>query len=256
MTGEGDPTPTRVLIVDDQALMREGLRTLLDLDETIRVVGTAANGREALALARELDPHVVLMDIRMPEMDGVTATGRIKEALPGVQVLMLTTFDDDELIFAALQAGASGYVLKDTPSEQLARDLHAVRMGEASLSPSVARKLIARLTSPEAGALPLVPASQPGQPGQPGTPGASGPIGGAVGRAEGPRIDEEGREALSERELDVLRLAAEGLSNREIGARLFITEGTVKNHVSSILSKLRLRDRTQAVLYAKEWGLI
>jgi len=251
MTGEVEPT--RVLIVDDQALMREGLRTLLDLDETIRVVGTATNGREALALARELGPHVVLMDIRMPEMDGVTATARIKEGLPHVQVLMLTTFDDDELIFAALQAGASGYVLKDTPSEQLARDLHAVRMGEASLSPSVARKLIARLTAPGAGALPPVPGSPLRQP---DTPGASGPIGGVGGRAGGPRIDEEGRETLSERELDVLRLAAEGLSNREIGARLFITEGTVKNHVSSVLSKLHLRDRTQAVLYAREQGLI
>ncbi len=252
MTGEGDPTPTRVLIVDDQALMREGLRTLLDLDETIRVVGTAANGREALALARELDPHVVLMDIRMPEMDGITATGRIKEVLPGVQVLMLTTFDDDELIFTALQAGASGYVLKDTPSEQLARDLHAVRMGEASLSPSVARKLIARLTAPVPGpgGLSPVPAPPPGAPKPAASPDGAG------GRAEGPRIDAQGREALSEREVDVLRLAAEGLSNREIGARLYITEGTVKNHVSSVLSKLHLRDRTQAVLHAKEQGLI
>ncbi len=252
MTGEGAPTPTRVLIVDDQALMREGLRTLLDLDETIRVVGTAANGREALALARELDPHVVLMDIRMPEMDGVTATVRIKEGLPHVQVLMLTTFDDDELIFAALQAGASGYVLKDTPSEQLARDLHAVRMGEASLSPSVARKVIARLTAPGPGSegLPPVPARPQGAP-NPATPPD-----GASGRAEVSRIDAQGREALSEREVDVLRLAAEGLSNREIGARLYITEGTVKNHVSSILSKLHLRDRTQAVLHAKEQGLI
>ncbi len=247
MTGEGAPTPTRVLIVDDQALMREGLRTLLDLDETIRVVGTAANGREALALARELGPHVVLMDIRMPEMDGVIATVRIKEALPGVQVLMLTTFDDDELIFAALQAGASGYVLKDTPSEQLARDLHAVRMGEASLSPSVARKVIARLTAPGPGSLPPVPAQPSGSPIPPDSAG---------GRAEAPRIDAQGREALSEREVDVLRLAAEGLSNREIGAHLYITEGTVKNHVSSILSKLHLRDRTQAVLHAKEQGLI
>ncbi len=239
MTGEGDPT--RVLIVDDQALMREGLRTLLDLDETIRVVGTAANGHEALALARDLDPHVVLMDIRMPEMDGVVATQRLKETYPYIQILMLTTFDDDDLIFAALHAGASGYVLKDTPSEQLARDLHAVRMGEASLSPSVARKLIARLTAPEREGLPPVPGRPPG---------------GVDGRVGGPRIDEEGREALSERELDVLRLAAKGLSNREIAVRLFITEGTVKNHVSSMLSKLRLRDRTQAVLYAKEQGLI
>lgn len=235
MTGAEDPT--RVLVVDDQALMREGLRTLLDLDETVRVVGTAANGLEALALASDLDPHVVLMDIRMPAMDGVTATQRLKESLPHIQVLMLTTFDDDDLIFAALQAGASGYVLKDTPSEQLARDLHAVRRGEASLSPSVTRKLIARLVTPPLNA------------------GQGTPLPGIEGRPNG-RIDEHGREALSERERAVLRLAATGLSNREIGLRLSITEGTVKNHVSSLLSKLHLRDRTQAVLYAKEQDLL
>jgi DNA-binding NarL/FixJ family response regulator len=223
--------PIRVLIVDDQALMREGLRTLLELDETICVVGTAANGHEALAQAQQLAPHVVLMDIRMPGMDGIAATRALKETQPHVQVLMLTTFDDDELIVAALRAGASGYVLKDTPSEQLARDLHAVHLGEASLSPSVARKVIGALLGHEA-----APASGFAPPER--------------------RIDAEGREALSERELAVLRLAAQGLSNREIGARLYITEGTVKNHISSLLSKLHLRDRTQAVLYAKEQGLL
>ena len=224
--------PTRVLIVDDQALMREGLRTLLELDETIQVVGTAANGHEALALARELAPHVVLMDIRMPGLDGIAATRALKATQAQVQVLMLTTFDDDELIVAALQAGASGYVLKDTPSEQLARDLHAVRAGESSLSPSVARKVIGELLARDA-ATPASPFAPPER-----------------------RIDAAGREAMSERELAVLRLAAQGLSNREIGARLYITEGTVKNHISSLLSKLHLRDRTQAVLYAKEQGLL
>jgi DNA-binding NarL/FixJ family response regulator len=223
--------PTRVLIVDDQALMREGLQTLLELDETIRVVGTAANGQEALERAQHLAPHVVLMDIRMPGMDGIVATRALKERHPDIRVLMLTTFDDDELIVAALQAGASGYVLKDTPSEQLARDLHAVRAGESSLSPSVARKVIDEL---------VARASTHG-------PGPS---------AAQPRVDAAGREALSERELEVLRLAAQGLSNREIGARLYITEGTVKNHISSVLSKLHLRDRTQAVLYAKEQGFL
>src|SRR5438876_2294358 len=146
------PDPTRVLIVDDQALMREGLRTLLELDETISVVGTAANGHDALAQAQRLCPHVVLMDIRMPGMDGIAATRALKESHAHIPVLMPTPFDDDELIFAALQAGASGYVLKDTPSEQLARDLHSVRRGESSLSPSVARKVIsgfiARETAP------------------------------------------------------------------------------------------------------------
>jgi DNA-binding NarL/FixJ family response regulator len=229
MTPPADPT--RVLIVDDQALMREGLQTLLELDKTIDVVGTAANGHDAVVLARERSPHVVLMDIRMPGQDGIAATLALKAAQPEIQVLMLTTFDEDDLIFAALQAGASGYVLKDTPSEQLARDIHAVRSGDASLSPSVARKVIGELRARDIAPRPtLVPTPQ--------------------------HIDAEGRETLSEREREVLRLAAQGLSNREIGLRLYIAEGTVKNHISSVLSKLHLRDRTQAVLYAREHGLL
>ena len=223
--------PTRVLIVDDQALMREGLQTLLEIDQSIHVVGTAANGQEGLVQARALAPDVVLMDIRMPVLDGIAATRAVKESQPHIRVLMLTTFDDDELIVAALQAGASGYVLKDTPSEQLARDIRAVRSGEASLSPSVARKVIGELLARQA---PHHPASV----------------------AVEQRVDGTGREALSNRELAVLRLVAQGLSNREIGSRLFIVEGTVKNHISSVLSKLRLRDRTQAVVYAKEQGLL
>ncbi len=238
-----DAEPTRVLIADDHTLMRQGLATLLGLDETIRVVGTAANGHEALAEAERLLPHVVLMDLRMPEMDGIAATAQLKSRHPEIQVLILTTFDDDELVFAALEAGASGYVLKDTPSEQLARDLHAVRLGGGSLSPSVARKLIARVTA------------RTTPPHESSATRAPGPR--ATGRPERTeRIDAEGREALSEREIDVLRLAAQGYNNREIGVRLYITEGTVKNHISSVLSKLHLRDRTQAVLYAKEQGLI
>jgi DNA-binding NarL/FixJ family response regulator len=222
------PSPARVLIVDDQALMREGLRTLLDLESAVEVVGTAADGADALAQVGRLHPEVVLMDLRMPVVDGVTATRAIKARHPEVQVLVLTTFDDDESIFSALQAGASGYVLKDTPSEQLAHDIQAVRCGESSLSPSVARKVIEELVSREPGQI----------------------------AARSQAIDAEGRERLSDRELDVLRLVAQGLSNREIGARLYITEGTVKNHVSSVLSKLQLRDRTQAVLYARDQGLI
>jgi DNA-binding NarL/FixJ family response regulator len=245
--------PARVLIVDDQALMREGLHTLLDLEPTVEVVGTAACGVDAVAQVAALRPDVVLMDIRMPIMDGIEATRAVKGRFPDVQVLVLTTFDDDESIFAALQAGASGYVLKDTPSEQLARDIQVVRAGEASLSPSVARKLITEVIDRGTGS------SQPGVDGHPGT---ASPAGHPAQRAPGTgptapdRIDEEGRERLSDRELDVLRLAAQGLSNREIGARLYITEGTVKNHISSLLSKLQLRDRTQAVLFAKEHGLI
>jgi DNA-binding NarL/FixJ family response regulator len=221
----------RVLVVDDQALMREGLRTLLSLEPTIDVVGTAVDGADALGKVQEIGPDVVLMDLRMPVVDGIEATRAIKARHPQVQVLVLTTFDDDESIFAALRAGASGYVLKDTPSEQLAHDIRSVYAGDSSLSPSVTSKVIAGLLERESDA------HAPGSP-------------------EGPRIGIDGRERLSERELDVLRLAAQGLSNREIGARLYITEGTVKNHVSSVLSKLQLRDRTQAVLVAKEQGLI
>ncbi len=219
---------TRVLIVDDQHLLREGLETLLSLDESLYVVGAAASAREALDAVARLTPHVVLMDIRMPGVDGIAATRALRHQYPDVQVLMLTTFDDADLVRGALQAGASGYVLKDTPSEQLARDLHAVRAGGSILSPSVARQVISALV---AGSAPL-----PGPTAPPPSP--------------------EGRESLSEREREVLQLAARGLSNREIGARLYITEGTVKNHVSAVLSKLGVRDRTQAVLLAREQGLI
>ena len=227
----GEERPARVLIVDDQALMREGLRTLLDLEDTVEVVGTAADGQDALSQVGSVRPDVVLMDLRMPIMDGIASTRAIKARYPNVQVLVLTTFDDGDSIHAALQAGASGYVLKDTPSEQLAHDIQAVRSGDASLSPSVARKVITELLSRD----------QTSQP---------------TGPAHADRVDAEGREKLSDRELDVLRLAAQGLSNREIGARLYITEGTVKNHISSVLSKLKLRDRTQAVLFAREQGLL
>lgn len=216
---------TRVLIVDDQHLLREGLETLLGLDESLHVVGTAANGHEALDAVARLAPHVVLMDIRMPGLDGIAATRALRQRYPAVQVLMLTTFDDADLVHGALQAGASGYVLKDTPSDQLARDLHTVRAGGSSLSPTVARQVISALV---AGGPPLPDPLPPA----------------------------EGRESLSEREREVLHLAARGLSNREIGARLYIAEGTVKNHVSAVLAKLGVRDRTQAVLLAREQGLI
>lgn len=224
-------SPTRVVIVDDQALMRQGLKTLLELEPGIEVVGTAVNGVDALNFVSQHHPDVVLMDLRMPVMDGVTATQAILHRDPGVRVLVLTTFDDDESIFAALEAGASGYVLKDTPSDQLARDIQAVHRGEASLSPGVARKVIDEMRQRR----------------------QSGEI---EPSSKSESLDADGHERLSEREREVLRLAAQGMSNREIGGRLFITEGTVKNHVSSILSKLHLRDRTQAVLYAKEQGWV
>jgi len=224
-----EPGPTRVLIVDDQALFRQGLRTLLELEESIVVVGTAVDGADALRQAGTTLPDVILMDLRMPVMDGVAATKAIKVKHPGIQVLVLTTFDDDESIVGALQAGASGYVLKDTPSEELARDIHVTHAGGSVLSPPVAGRVIAemigRRKQPDADHPPTI-------------------------------VDAQGREKLSARELEVLTLASRGLSNREIGRQLAITEGTVKNHVSSILTKLQLRDRTQAILLARDQGWI
>ena len=214
----------RVLLADDQQLMREGLRVLLDLTPDIRVVGEAGNGAEAVERVQALQPDVVLMDVRMPGLDGVAATRRLHKACPDVKVIILTTFDDDEYVFEGLRAGAVGYLLKDVPSEQLAEAIRAAARGEAFIQPSVARKVVAefaRLTERE------------------------------HRRREQPLV-----EPLSARELEVLALVAEGLSNREIGERLFITPGTVKNHVSNVLAKLEVRDRTQAILRAQELGLL
>ncbi len=214
----------RVLLADDQQLMREGLRVLLDLTPDIRVVGEAGDGAEAVERAQQLRPDVVLMDVRMPHLDGVAATRRLHAACPEVKVIILTTFDDDEYVFEGLRGGAVGYLLKDVPSEQLIAAIRAAARGEAFIQPSVTRKVVAefaRLTGRkrQRRAQPLV-------------------------------------EPLSAREMEVLTLVAEGLSNREIGERLFITAGTVKNHVSNILSKLNVRDRTQAILRAQELGLL
>jgi DNA-binding NarL/FixJ family response regulator len=233
----------RVVLVDDQALLREGFRRLLELeDDGIEVAGAAGDGREALAVVERLaragsPPHVVLMDIRMPRMDGVQATRLLGERYPAVRVMMLTTFDDEELVLEGLRAGAKGYLLKDATAEQLVDAIRAVARGESPLQPSVAAKLVARLTHPRS-AQPQ-PAHHSAQP-QP-----------TVGHtAGGMPVDE-----LTEREREILGYLGRGDSNREIGEALFITEGTVKNHVSSILSKLGLRDRTQAALWAREHGL-
>ncbi|MFD5089273.1 response regulator [Amycolatopsis thailandensis] len=211
----------RVLIVDDQALFREALATLLEVQPEITVVGEAADGEEAVRLCAELHPDVALMDLRMPVLDGIAATIRLRAEQPGVQVLALTTFDDDEDVFAALRAGAVGYLLKDVSSTRLVEALVAAKRGESVLQPSVAAKLVARVAR--------LPAETPGQ--QPlATP-------------------------LSERELEVVRLLSDGHSNREIAKTLFLAEGTVKNLVTSVLSKLQVRDRTQAALRARELGL-
>jgi DNA-binding NarL/FixJ family response regulator len=202
--------------------MREGLRTLLELHQDMHVVGEAGDGMEAERFIKlhhpALEPQVVLMDLRMPRMDGVTATGHIKRRWPEVQILVLTTFDDDVLVFRSIDAGASGYVLKDVGSDALAEAVRAASRGEAPLQPSVARKILTRLRTPGSGT--------------------------AVPRRTEPSV----AEGLSERELAILRLLGHGASNREIADALALTEGTVKNYISAILSKTGLHDRTQAAL--------
>jgi DNA-binding NarL/FixJ family response regulator len=216
--------PVRVLLVDDQALFREALGTLLGVRPEIRVVGEAANGAEALDRSAELAPDVVLMDLHMPVLDGVGATRRLRVEQPGVRVLALTTFDDDEDVFSALRAGAVGYLLKDVPSDRLVEGILAAARGESVLQPSVAAKVVARFAQlPEEG----------------------------VGPARQPLVV-----PLSDRELEVLRLLADGGSNREIAGALFLAEGTVKNHVTNVLAKLGARDRTQAALRARALGLV
>jgi DNA-binding NarL/FixJ family response regulator len=214
----------RVLIADDQQLVREGLCVLLDLIPDICVVGEASNGAEAVERAQQLEPDVVLMDVRMPELDGVAATRQIQETSPEIKVVILTTFDDDEYVFEGLRAGAAGYLLKDVPSEQLAEAVRAAARGEVFIHPSVTRKVVAEFTR--------------------------------LSERERVRREQPLVEPLSPREMEVLALLAESLSNQEIADRLYIAPGTVKNHVGSILSKLNARDRTQAVLQAQELGLL
>ena len=213
-----------VLLVDDQALFREGLETLLSVHQDIQVIGQAGNGQEAVDLAARLRPDVVLMDVRMPVLDGVGATRRIKAIQPQCRVIVLTTFDDDEYIFDALRTGAVGYLLKDVASSRLVEAIRAAARGESILQPSVAAKVIAEFSRVSS----MVPAAQV----------------------------EELVEPLSERELEILGWIARGASNKEIAGQLFIAEGTVKNHVTHILGKLGVRDRTQAALKARELGLL
>jgi len=237
--------PIRVILVDDQALLRESFQRLLELEDGIEVVGAAGDGLEALALVEHLSgmdllPQVVLMDVRMPRMDGVEATRELALRFPDVGVLILTTFDEETYVLDGLRAGAKGYVLKDVSAAQLVDAIRAVERGEAPLQPSVAAKLLAHLhydpTSESPGASPA------------GLPSSGTAV--SVQEASGLLVDD-----LTEREYEILRLVARGENNREIGEALYITEGTVKNHVSSILSKLGLRDRTQAALWAREHGL-
>jgi DNA-binding NarL/FixJ family response regulator len=221
---------TRVMLVDDQMLIRQGIRMLLMTEPGIEVVGEAANGKEALALVEQIRPEVVLMDVRMPEMDGVAATREITTRYPEIGVIILTTFDDEAYIFEGLRAGARGYLLKDISSEEMAEAVRVVARGGALIQPSITRKVLSEFNRLSA------------QPGGNNPPAAKKP---------GPLV-----EPLTERETEVLRCIADGLSNREIADRLVITEGTVKNHVSNLIAKLEVRDRTQALLKAKELGLV
>ena len=223
----------RVLIVDDQALLREGFRKLLELEPDIEIVDTASDGESALAAAERLRANqtpadVILMDIQMPRMDGISAIRAFRARWPDSHILILTTFDDTDLIYNGLRAGALGYLLKDITSEQLANAVRAAARGEVLLQPNIASKVFSALSQPPI-PQPLAASSRPAAPS----------IGGQV-------------EELTEREREIVLLVARGATNREIGEALFITEGTVKNHMSNILSKLGLRDRTQAALYARE----
>jgi NarL family two-component system response regulator LiaR len=214
MAGKG---PIRVLIVDDHAIVRKGVRALMEIEPGLEVVGEAADGRQAAALAAELRPDVILMDLVMPEMDGIEATREISTRLPDVRILVLTSFAADDKVFPAIKAGALGYLLKDSGPEELVQAIRQVHRGESSLHPTIARKVLRELTHPS---------DRPTAP-----------------------------DSLTERELEVLRLLARGLGTQEIAERLVITEATARTHVSNILSKLHVSSRTQAALYALREGL-
>ena len=222
------PNPIRLLLADDQQLLRQGLRLLLEMEPGLQVAGEASNGREALEAYASLQPDVVLMDVRMPVLDGVAATRQLRQRWPDSKIIILTTFDDDTYVFEGLRAGALGYLLKDVSAQELAQAIRTVSSGGALIEPSIARKVLAEFSR-------LGPGS------------SASPMGKAADELVG---------ALSEREMEVLRLAAQGLTNRQIADRLFLAEGTVKNYISSIFQKLGVQDRTQAVLAAQRYGWI
>ncbi|MBW4685196.1 MAG: response regulator transcription factor [Komarekiella atlantica HA4396-MV6] len=206
----------RLLLVDDQTLFRQGLASLLSLEEDLEVVGQASHGKEAIAVTEQLQPDVILMDVRMPICDGVVATREIHQRFPWIRILVFTTFDEDEYIWQSLQAGALGYLLKSTPAPQLATAIRTLHQGYCQLSSTIAHKVFAQLNPP-------------------------------------PSVKQNSyQQLLSERELEVLTLVTQGKNNREIARVLHLSEGTVKNYVSQILARLGVRDRTQAALWAKQ----
>ena len=217
------PNLIRVLLVDDQRLMRDGLRTLIELETDLDVAGEAEDGLKAITAYRDLGPDIVLMDVRMPNLNGVEATRRIKADWPEANILILTTFDDDEYIFEGLRAGASGYLLKDVSGKELAVAIRTVANGGTLIAPSVARKVVSEFAR-------LKPASQ--------------------------ESTETLPDPLSEREIEILKEVAKGYSNKEIADQLYLAEGTVKNYVTSILQKIGARDRTQAAIRARELGIL
>lgn len=216
--------PIRILLVDDQALFREGLSTLLSVYDDLEIIGEVNNGQEAIDFVVQDQPDVILMDLRMPVLDGVAATRQICADFPKSRIIVLTTFDDDEHVFDGLRAGAVGYLLKDVPSEKLVEAIRATAAGQSFLQPSIAAKVVAEFTR----------------------------------ISDAPPTDPQAAlvEPLSDRELEILELIATGASNKEIARKLYITEGTVKNHVTNILGKLGVRDRTQAAIKAKDMGII
>ena len=223
MTEQERKKPARVLVADDQTVVREGIVMLLGLLPEVEMVGAAVDGEDAVRLVAELAPDVVLMDLRMPRCDGVEATRRIRAAHPGTQVVVLTTFADDESLFPALAAGARGYLTKDAGGEEIVRAVQSVLSGDAGLSPSIQRRLLERLSEP----VPQAPAEPAGPP-----------------------------DGLTARETEVVILIAEGLSNQEISRRLHVSPTTVKTHINNLFAKASLKDRAQAVSYAYRKGLV
>ncbi len=209
----------KILICDDQAVIRDGLEMLLSLEKDFQIVGCAQDGQEALELAAQKSPDLALMDLKMPGMNGIEATREIRKKFPHIKILVLTTYDDDEWVFDAIRAGASGYLLKDTPRQKIVEAIRGTLAGKTFVDPSVAGKLLQQVA---------------GQPSQPASLLA---------------------QKLTERELDVLRLLAKGMTNAEIAAALYLSEGTVRNHISAILEKLGVSDRTQAAVIAIQHGL-